>query len=662
MKQFHLPVTAFSRAIVVSLACATVGLLSPLPLFSQNFFAADKLALNTPPSKAASVKTLSEYLCADQPDDAHKARALYAWVTLNIAYVDSTDERDLWATPEHLERQAPERVLQNGTAVCQGYANLFCALAAEAGLRCEVVTGLAKNADGEVEYVGHAWAAARISGEWRLFDPTWGVQPAGMSRWKVMDQFFMASPEWFVLKHLPDDPVWQLLESPVTERRFRESSDGEILTFLERELEGEFKFRDTLSHWVAMDSASRMFAAESRVLRFNGSNERVIFGLGQSYWGLFFELRGALDSLTDAAILTDTVEIDTAWFEAQIQLMDRYHARARVLFEKLETQERIEKAEKFYTPKDVAALLEKARGDMRTGVFEYLLHSMPRGVLGERQIAQLRYQIELARQSYALAERRVDCDKMANSCFEISHNRSLVAIQLAQRQLRFAQDLANDQTANRNLKTIASHLREARSLFLQAIEDCEAMRRRPPKFAFVEERLATARQGLLTLRTCEIRAERTALSPEAEEVLTAQKFPARKTENLVGKMSRIAQSIEGLKDSLKYAGRDLGAEFGQITLFYLQLENFALQFNLANLRFRLALHDYENALQKNSLSSQRARIQYDANRAIQTLREAASALDFLEDSGKLPASSVSQKHEQVNKLSKALRELADLAD
>jgi hypothetical protein len=288
-----------------------------------------------------------------------------------------------------------------------------------------------------------------------------------------------------------------------------------------------------------------------------------------------------------------------------------------------------------------------------------MLHQMPESALQETQIAMLRYQGERARQSYDLAERSLDCVKMSGYCFEIGHNRSLMGIQLAQRQLRFAQELSNDKTAATHYKSIQSNLREARQLFNQAIADCGKMRRRPPRFAFIDERIVTARQGLLTLQNTEIRAQRTALSYDLEALLSAKKIPDRKAENLSGKMEHIAQNIRAQKDSLRFAGRELGNEFVQVALFNLQLENFTLHFNLANLRFRMALEEFESAVGNNSLPSERLHIRHGADRALQSLKEASSALDYLEDSGKLPASSIQQKHLQVNKLSKALREFLD---
>ncbi|MFN0215179.1 MAG: transglutaminase domain-containing protein [Saprospiraceae bacterium] len=631
----------------------------PLSLFGQNFKNVDKLAFNTPPGETTSIKSLAAYLCAEMPDEAHKARALYAWVTLNIAYVDSLDEHEIWATSEYIDRQRPEKVLQNRTAVCQGYANLFCALMAEAGMNCEVVNGLVKKADGSIAPVGHAWATAKINGTWRIFDPTWGVPPPGLARWRVDEQYFMAEPEDFILRHLPDDPMWQLLETPLTEHRFRNSSEGEITDFLKHKDKTEFYYLDTLNRWFSMDSVSRLFASESRILKFNGSNERVIFSLGQRYWGLFFEIQNDLDSLAYAAILRDTINIDTLWFETQLGLMNRYHARARMLFERLETPERIEKAEKFYTPKDVAAIVDKMRGDMHAGVFEYLLHWMPKEGLNGQQIAQLFYQANLVQQHYADCERKMNCAKMPNKCFDIRHNRSLICLQLAQQLVRVAQKLANDDVTDKTLKTIVLNLNEARALYLQVIQDCEHMRRKPPKHKFVQDRAIIAQQGLLTLQAFEIRLEGTALTSELEALVASSNLPERKAKNLAGKMSKLAQSIEEFQDSVEFRKREIGDEFVELTLFNLQLENFALQFNLASLQYRMATNSYEIAFSKNSLPKEREHLRYEANQALQTLKKSIGSLDFLEDAGGLPASYLEQKRVQINKLMKAITAFLD---
>lgn len=630
-------------------------LFSPWVLSAQNYASVDKLALNTPPSKTASVKILSDYLCAEQPDETHKIRAIYAWITLNIAYFDSTDEDELWATPEHIKRQNPEQVLRNQNAVCQGFANLFCALAKEAGIPCEVATGLVKNADGTVERIGHAWAVARVENQWHLFDPTWAVPAPGLNRWIVKEPFFKADPERFLLQHLPDDPVWQLLNNPITEEQFRNLDDEAILEFIRLEPLQQFNFRDTLQLWAGMDSVSRILQADARVLQFNGSNERVVFGLGQRYWGLFFELLGELDSLADAAILTDVPRLDTLEFEAQLAQMQVYHERARQLFANLQSAERLVKAEKFYSPQDVAALVEKTRGDLRAGLFENHLFAWKETALSPSQIAELNYQYQLAKQHYARAGVLLDCEKLDHSCFDIWHNLSMMALEMAERQVRTAQAMANEKTATKQIKSIRELLNSARIGFGQSIDACQKMNRKPPRFALVEERLLAAEKGLISLRGVELRVERTSLNAEAEAILGAAKMPLPRAQKLLQAYQAIARASAYYQDTLLQVEAKLEEPFIQIAKLNFHLENYALQFNLSNIQFRVALENYEQARQNNTLTAQSDKLHAEGNKALRSLKEATVSMDFIEDTGRLSDENLQQKHAQIDRLSKNIR-------
>ncbi len=136
-------------------------------------------------------------------------------------------------------------MLHNRSAICQGYANLFCALTKELSLPCEVVTGIVKDPDGSVPTLGHAWVVAKADGNWRLFDPTWGVPSPGNGAYTVNERYFMPPPERFVTNHLPDDPAWQLLEKPVGERLFRASSTlkSGIAAYLAETSDEKFAFQ-----------------------------------------------------------------------------------------------------------------------------------------------------------------------------------------------------------------------------------------------------------------------------------------------------------------------------------------------------------------------------------------------------------------------------------
>jgi Uncharacterized protein involved in cytokinesis, contains TGc (transglutaminase/protease-like) domain len=618
----------------------------------------DRHALSAPSGAAKSVKTLARYLTDAQPDETHKARAIYAWVTHYIAYVDSTDEQEIWATPEHLVRQTPEKVLENRTAVCQGYANLFCALANEAGIPCEVVTGIVKNLDGKIETLGHAWAAARLAGEWRLFDPTWGVPAAGAAGGKVVDKYFMAPPEQFVLQHLPDDPVWQLLENPISEKKFRDASNEEVLGLVKNGGEGKFKFRDTLAIWLEMDSLGRLFSSEGRVLRFNGSNERVIFGLGQNYWSLLFGIRRDLDSLTKEAILFNRMNYDSSWFEGQLTLMERYHARARNLFDKLRTPERVEKAKRFYTPKDVAALLDRLRGDMRTGIFEVIAEAQKGEPPTEAAVGQLAYQFSRAREHYDKCEKNINCDKFDGECFNIKHNRSLMAIKLAEARLRALRKNVAQGVAPSQAKKLGAQIRLARENYLHCSDICrDVLQRNNHRYLFMKDRLDVAKQGLLDLRYQEIRIEMEMLTPELSEILGGKQVPVSQVEKLEVKLLNVSKQLEQHKDTLRRLSRELDKGFIEVSLFNVELEIFALRFNTANLRYLSTLWQYNEAYQKNEIARKREALRAGLAKSKAYLGGAEAAAKYLEKSGLLPESSAERKKQQVAKLKEAIKTL-----
>jgi transglutaminase/protease-like cytokinesis protein 3 len=83
----------------------------------------------------------------------------------------------------------PEKTVQSGLAVCEGYAGLFAALALKAGLEAMVCSGACKGYGHAPLEPGqaippyestHAWNVVKIdNGEWKLIDPCWGAGHLG---------------------------------------------------------------------------------------------------------------------------------------------------------------------------------------------------------------------------------------------------------------------------------------------------------------------------------------------------------------------------------------------------------------------------------------------------------------------------------------------------
>lgn len=152
-------------------------------------------------------------------NDWEKARAIYVWVTRNIAYDTESYFSGKKATTNG------GGVLKTGKSVCAGYGNLFHQLAESLGLESKVVSGYGKG----YSFTGvdpggtnHAWNALFINGKWRLFDSTWGAGNVSGKRFhrEYNEHYFNPAPNTLIFKHFPEDVDFQLLETPVTREEF----------------------------------------------------------------------------------------------------------------------------------------------------------------------------------------------------------------------------------------------------------------------------------------------------------------------------------------------------------------------------------------------------------------------------------------------------------
>lgn len=184
----------------------------------------DRHAINAPSSVETSVKSLADYLVAPAKNDREKARAIFRWIAENIDY-DVAGARS-----GNFGSMKSEDLLKSRKSICEGYSDLFEALATEAGLTAVKVGGYGKGYSyrpGE-KFSGpsnHAWDAVRINGSWYLVDSTWGagyVDDQGKFVREFDGHYFMTPPSEFVYDHLPEDAGWQLLDKPVSKSDFEQ--------------------------------------------------------------------------------------------------------------------------------------------------------------------------------------------------------------------------------------------------------------------------------------------------------------------------------------------------------------------------------------------------------------------------------------------------------
>lgn len=191
--------------------------------YSQyNYAEVDQHALTYRDRDFGSISKLADSLTSRFPEEHQKARAIYRWITDNIAYDCKAYHNPGKRTDDY------EEVLRRRQAVCAGYASLFKALCDYSGLDCEIIKGYVRNGYrgiGNEDIVeNHAWNAVRLNDEWHLVDVTWG---SGYTDEKVRrftksysDNYFLTDPKLFILSHYPNNKKWQLLDRTVTKKKF----------------------------------------------------------------------------------------------------------------------------------------------------------------------------------------------------------------------------------------------------------------------------------------------------------------------------------------------------------------------------------------------------------------------------------------------------------
>jgi len=172
--------------------------------------------VSLPPEQETSIASVAQYLVSQESDPVQRVKALHDYVADRVAY----------DVPAYLNHDYPlqdaQSVFERRTAVCAGSAALLAALGEAAGIEIVVVVGDARGDDGLFDGNGHAWNAINLDGRWYLADPTWDAGSVnGDTFTKEYDSsYFLTPPEVFVVSHMPEDPKWQLLETPLSHGDF----------------------------------------------------------------------------------------------------------------------------------------------------------------------------------------------------------------------------------------------------------------------------------------------------------------------------------------------------------------------------------------------------------------------------------------------------------
>jgi len=186
------------------------------------------------PKREAELSKLKTDICAeihaiigDAKTVEEKARAIYNWLCDNIAY-DTTKQIHDAETCYNVRK-----------GVCQAYCELFCYMAEAVGLTADIITGITKDANGNVSEEKHAWIYVYTHAyNGILIDPTWGAGGVnGVKYIKSEDNtaWFNVSPYRMIFSHFPDNIIWSKIDIQITEEQFK------VLPIVEMKNEADIK-------------------------------------------------------------------------------------------------------------------------------------------------------------------------------------------------------------------------------------------------------------------------------------------------------------------------------------------------------------------------------------------------------------------------------------
>ena len=187
------------------------------PIRTWDYSHADSIALNFPGEKYKSHEKLAIALTENLSTEQDKFRVIFRWITDNIEYRIGRYGTD------------PDRVLKYKKGVCEGYAHLLKGMCDAIGVESEVVSGYSKtrakrDINKSLKHTNHAWNVVKLNNQWYLIDVTWASGKIEVKKRKYFKQFdevyFLADPDFFMLKHYPKERQWLLSDTPIKKKNF----------------------------------------------------------------------------------------------------------------------------------------------------------------------------------------------------------------------------------------------------------------------------------------------------------------------------------------------------------------------------------------------------------------------------------------------------------
>ena len=222
----------------------------------RDFKYIDEIMLQVPDSLTYSTDDLANYINSKFFTQREKVRAVFCWIAENISY----DYNNLFSLNENQDADKEiNKILHTRKGVCRDYSNLYADICGKVGIKTYIVDGYTKKGKRVIQNP-HAWCAILVDSIWYLTDPTWGagyIQDTLFVK-KLNNKYFKVAPDKFINSHIPFDPLWQLLNYPITKQEFTDRKPGS-------KNKKYFNFIDTILIYDKQSKIERLLSSSKRI-------------------------------------------------------------------------------------------------------------------------------------------------------------------------------------------------------------------------------------------------------------------------------------------------------------------------------------------------------------------------------------------------------------
>jgi len=168
------------------------------------------------------ITLLAGFINERASNDYDRIKKAHDWVALNIRY----DTQSFFSG--RYSSQEANDVIKRGSAVCQGYSDVFKMICDALQIECIVVTGFARGysrnlfSDEDTSDSNHAWNIVIIDGKSFLIDSTWNAGYVNGRNFQARYEtsYLFADPSFFIYNHFPINRSHQLLNPPLSSQDF----------------------------------------------------------------------------------------------------------------------------------------------------------------------------------------------------------------------------------------------------------------------------------------------------------------------------------------------------------------------------------------------------------------------------------------------------------